>query len=51
MTLALRSAARRLRLLAALAGVAWLAAFAPPPGAHITVLVVLADPRGPGGAG
>ncbi|MFJ5593603.1 hypothetical protein ACIQCG_28135 [Streptomyces noursei] len=50
MTLALRSAARRVRLLVALVGVAWLAAFAPPPGARITVLVVLHHP-GSGGAG
>ncbi|QRX92039.1 hypothetical protein [Streptomyces noursei] len=49
MTLALRSAARRLRLLAALVGVAWLTAFAPPAGAHVTVLVVLHHP-GSGGA-
>ncbi|MEK2475688.1 hypothetical protein [Streptomyces noursei] len=50
MTLALRSAARRLRLLTALVGVAWLAAFAPPAGAHVTVLVVLHYP-GSGGVG
>ncbi|MFI1203815.1 hypothetical protein ACH4VR_31015 [Streptomyces sp. NPDC020883] len=50
MTLALHSAARRLRLLVALVGVAWLTAFAPPAGAHVTVLVVLHHP-GSGGVG
>ncbi|MFE7666256.1 hypothetical protein [Streptomyces celluloflavus] len=49
MTPALRSAARRLRLLAVLVGVAWLTAFTPPAGTGVTVLVVLHHP-GPGGA-